>query len=271
MDGLSGKTAVVTGAAGGIGLALAARFVQEGMRVVMADIEAAELDRAAELVGAPAGDVLAVPTDVSDRAAVTALADRTVQRFGAVDVLCNNAGVLGPATGMVWEIPPEEWRRVWSVNTLGIVNGIGAFVPVMLAAGRPAHIVNTASMQGLTTSTVACPYSASKHAALAVSESLRLQLRALGAPIGVSVLLPGAVRTTMMARATSHAARAGLPPPPPDAATLAVGGPVEYLEPAQIAQIVVRGIRDNRFYLFTHADSRQRIDERYGRVLADLT
>jgi short-subunit dehydrogenase len=157
---------------------------------------------------------------------------------------------------------------VLSVNTLGIVHGIAAFVPAMLAAGREGHIVNTASIQGLTTATLACPYTASKHAALAISESLRLQLQ--GTPIGVSVLLPGPVRTNMMARARAHATRAGLALPPPDVASRSVGGQVNYLEPADIAEIVAQGVRDKRFYLFTHPDSRRRVSERYERVLADL-
>jgi NAD(P)-dependent dehydrogenase (short-subunit alcohol dehydrogenase family) len=188
---LEGRVAVVTGAASGIGKALAARFRDAGMRVVMADVEAPALDAAVrELGGGP--DLLAVPTDVSSAESVDALAERTLDACGAVHVLCNNAGVF--TGGLCWETPLADWRWVFGVNVMGVVHGLRSFVPLLLRQ-EEGHVVNTASMAGVTATPLTGVYNASKHAVVSISETLHLELRGQGAAVGVSCVCPEAVRT----------------------------------------------------------------------------
>jgi NAD(P)-dependent dehydrogenase (short-subunit alcohol dehydrogenase family) len=187
MDSFDGKVAVVTGAGSGIGRALAHAFVVEGARVVAADIEA-------EPLAETAGSSDAITTMVADVARyddVIALADATFAAHGQVDVLCNNAGVF--AGGLIWERPATDFEWTLGVNLWGILHGIRAFVPRMIAARRPAHIVNTVSMAGLCSTPYTAPYNVSKFAALAASECLAHDLAAIGAPIEVSVVVPSAV------------------------------------------------------------------------------
>jgi NAD(P)-dependent dehydrogenase (short-subunit alcohol dehydrogenase family) len=191
MDELDGKVAVVTGAASGIGLALAERFAAEGMRVVMSDVDAARLEQAAASID---GEVEHLRADVSRREDVEALAARATERFGAVHVLCNNAGVTRPGRG--WEFTREQWEWVLGVNLWGVVHGVNAFVPAMIDRGEPAHVVNTASLSGLLAWPQLSLYATTKAAVVGFSESLALDLRAEGAPIGVSVLCPGPTRTS---------------------------------------------------------------------------
>jgi len=188
---LDGRVAVVTGAASGIGRALAARFLEAGMRVVMADVEAPALERtAAELDAGP--DVLPVPTDVTRPEALDALAERALDAYGAVHVLCNNAGVF--TGGLCWEAPLADWRWIFDVNVMGVVHGLRSFVPLLLGQ-EEGHVVNTASMAGVTATPLTGVYNASKHAVVALSETLRLELQAKGGTVGVSCVCPEAVRT----------------------------------------------------------------------------
>ena len=184
MEELNGKVAVVTGGASGIGGALAERLRTEGCTVVAADVE----DRPG-----------IVRTDVSVYDDVAALADHTYGAHGRVDILCNNAGVF--CGGLMWERPLEDFTWTLGVNLWGILHGIRAFVPRMVAAGTPAHIVNTVSMAGLCTNAFSGPYTISKFAALAATESLTHDLAATGAPIKVSAVVPGAVRTAIASSA----------------------------------------------------------------------
>lgn len=181
--------AVITGAASGIGAGLARHAASRGMRVVLADRDAARLDEVARGIGAAA---LAVPTDVADPAALEYLAERAFG-FGDVDLLFNNAGVL--TTGYSWQIPADKWRQAVEVNILGIVNGLRAFVPKLLATGRPARIVNTASVGGFLPSPLMAPYSATKFAVVALTEALAGELQMAGGQIAVSLLAPGPVRS----------------------------------------------------------------------------
>lgn len=185
-----GGVAVITGAASGIGTGLAHKALSLNMRVVLADVQAEALNAFA---GTLAGDVLAVPTDVSDAASVEALAQRAWDAYGGVDLLFNNAGVM--ATGFIWEIEPERWQRSFAVNVFGVLNGIRSFVPRMLQAGTPAHIVNTSSVGGFLPSPMMAPYSATKFAVVGLTESLYGEMQVLQAPIGVSLLAPGPVKT----------------------------------------------------------------------------
>src|ERR1700733_2921273 len=192
MENLRDKVAVITGGASGIGKAVAVRTAAEGMKLVLADIEEPALEATASALTAEGADVLAVVTDVSDASSVQALRDRALQHFGAVHLVHNNAGV--GVGGPIWEVTEEEWRWILGVNLWGVVHGISAFVPVLLEQGE-GHVVNTASIAGLSSTPGLGPYTATKHAVVAISESLFKDLRAAGAPIGVSVLCPGFVQT----------------------------------------------------------------------------
>lgn len=189
MEQLDGKVAVITGAGSGIGRALAQRCAAEGMRVVAADVEAAALGETAALLDSGSSFV----ADVSNYDDVAALADHAYETYGSVDLLCNNAGVY--CGGLMWERPASDFEWTLGVNLWGILHAIRAFVPRMLAAKTEAHIANTVSMAGMCTNPYSGPYTLSKFAALAATECLAHDLATIGAPIGVSAVVPGAVDT----------------------------------------------------------------------------
>ncbi len=245
------RVAVVTGAASGIGLALAERFAAEGMKVVMADIEAAALAKAAEGVRRKAAAVLATEVDVSRPDHVERLARETYDAFGAAHVLCNNAGVA--VVGAVHECSLADWQWVINVNLWGVIHGVRAFVPRMLAGGDEGHIVNTASMAGLTTSPFMSVYDVTKHGVVALSESMYKEFVLTGVPIGVSVVCPGLINTNIMRSARNRPgelAEEGKAGPMAQAFgqgladRLATGYP-----PSEVADQVFRGIREGRFYI----------------------
>ena len=248
MRSLRGKTAVITGAASGIGRALAHRLAREGMRLVLADIDQEKLR---EVAGRIRG-ALAVRTDVSRMSQVKHLADEAYARFGAVHLLCNNAGVA--EHGALWELPLARWRRLMGVNLWGAIHGCLAFVPRMLAQGEAAHVVNTSSMAGLVTPPLAGAYSASKHAVVALSEALVQDLALRRAPIGVSVLCPGWVATNLADSARGQ--DAGL------RSLISRGIP-----PEAVAEQTVRGVRENRFYLLTHPQMAAAVRRRADQIL----
>jgi NAD(P)-dependent dehydrogenase (short-subunit alcohol dehydrogenase family) len=191
MSDFAGKGAVITGAASGIGLGLAREAARRGMRLVLADRDRAALEAAArDIEGA-----VAVTTDVTDAGAVEALAEQAEAVLGGVDLLFNNAGIM--ATGFIWEIEPARWDASLAVNVGGVLNGLRSFVPRMLARGTPARIVNTASVGGFAPSPLMSPYSATKFAVVAITESLKAELDMLSAPIAVSLLAPGPVRSAI--------------------------------------------------------------------------
>jgi NAD(P)-dependent dehydrogenase (short-subunit alcohol dehydrogenase family) len=251
MDDLRGRVAVVTGAAGGIGLALAHHFAAEGMRVLMTDVDAARLEAAAATVE---GEVEAVAADVARYDAVEVLAARAAERFGGVDVLCNNAGVTRP--GRAWELGVEEWQWLFSVNVFGVVNGIKAFVPAMIQRGKPAHVVNTASIGGLLPYAGIAAYTASKYAVVGLSESLRLDLDAAGAPIAVSVLCPGPIKTDFRAHS------AALHPAGPGQEPYDDYEGIVRIPAAHAAGLVVDAIRTKRFWVLTHPAYHDAIEQR---------
>ncbi|WP_063130871.1 SDR family oxidoreductase [Nocardia fusca] len=269
----AGQVAVVTGAANGIGRAVAAALVDRGLQVVVADVEAGTLAGTAAELG---GQVLAVPTDVADIDQVRALADRTLAAFGRVDLVVNNAGV--GAGGPSWDIAPAEWDRVWSVNVGGVVNGIHVFTPHLIAGGG-GHIVNTASLAGLTVGLFGAPYAASKSAIISISESLRGELDIIAPNIGVTVVCPGPVDTRMFRGLAEMAA-----PPAngaPEAETLspelltalapmreAVGEMAkEMLPTARAAEIILAAVEAGKLYETTHPVMARAAQERIEAIL----
>jgi len=265
-----GRVAVVTGAASGIGLGLSERFAAEGMHVVMADVEESALSKAASALAGNGASVLPVLTDVADRAAVDALRDSAVAAFGAVHVVCNNAGVGGPH-GALWECPPGEWDWVLGVNLGGVINGVRAFMPLLLEQDA-GHMVNTSSIFGVFAGTLG-PYGVSKHAVAALTETLYFNLKAQGVShVGVSVLCPGAVRTNFGTSARNRPSWAG----PPVVRGEAEQESAERFDklsatgasPAEVAAIVVDGIRARRFYLLTSENRNEAVTRRGEEIVA---
>jgi NAD(P)-dependent dehydrogenase (short-subunit alcohol dehydrogenase family) len=252
MQEFRGRVAVVTGAASGIGLALSRRFAAEGMKVVMADIENDALQHARSEVEASGAEIIAVRTDVSVVDDLSALAEATLDAFGKVHVLCNNAGVF--AGGTLWEAPISDFEWTFDVNVWGMLHGVRAFVPIMLEQNEPAHIVNTVSMAGLTRGPFAGAYYMSKHAALALSETLFLEMEALQAPIHVSALCPELINTGISSADRNRPAHL-------KRAEGAGGGSVaeeaikelilQGLDPAVMADRVIQAIRDEQLYVLS--------------------
>jgi NAD(P)-dependent dehydrogenase (short-subunit alcohol dehydrogenase family) len=267
MQTFRGRVAVVTGAASGIGFALAERFATEGMHVVLADIEEAPLVAAAQRLRSAGTEVVHVRCDVSSAEDVDRLAAEAVKAFGAVHVLCNNAGVADTSGASVWEASLEDWHWVVGVNFWGVVYGIHTFVPLLLQQDE-GYVINTASSAGLLPGVLGS-YSASKHAVVALSESLQMQLSAIGAHVGVSVLCPGAVATRIMdaernrpggARTVSASNPSARPILERLRQTIPMGMP-----PSQIAAHVIDAMRDERLYVLPHpailAQVRQRLED----------
>ncbi len=261
MERLTGKVAVVTGGASGIGRALAEAFAREGMKIVLADVESGPLAATARTFTARGVEALAVETDVTKQEDVDRLAQRTLETFGAVHVVCNNAGVF--AGGLCWSQPLEDYRWVLGVNMWGVIHGIRTFVPLMLEHGEEGHIVNTASMAALTANPYAAAYHMSKHAVLALSEVLYHELRGLGAKIGVSALCPEAVATHIddaeRNRPLELRAKGAVPKPDVELVNGAIRAAVAGgISPDVIAARVLSAIHEDRFYVLSDADAWRR-------------
>jgi NAD(P)-dependent dehydrogenase (short-subunit alcohol dehydrogenase family) len=259
MEQLSGRVAVVTGAGSGIGRALAVRMAAVGMRIVAADVE----ERALAETIVKLEDATSLVIDVSRYDDVVALADHAYATYGAVDVVCNNAGVF--AGGFMWERPAADFEWTLGVNLWGILNGIRAFVPRMLAAGTEGHIVNTASMAGLCTNAYSGPYTISKFAALAASECLAHDLAAIGAPIKVSTVVPGRVATRIAASARNRPAQfAGVASDDAQFVEqmLAEATMHDAMEPEEAADLVIAAIREGTYLVPTRASYAMQLRER---------
>ena len=264
MQDLTGKTALVTGAASGIGLGIAGALAEAGMHVVLADLRADALEQARATVaklGAAAGArVISVVTDVSDPASVAAAGRVAEQAFGNLHVLVNNAGVAMHGIP-VEQATPEVWRRVIEVNVMGVIHGIHALLPLIRRHGEGGHVVNTASISGffVREGRNQGGYAMTKYAVVALSEALEQETK--GSGIGVSVLCPGPVRTPFFASGTAsglaHAAAAR-----PD------GGFTGRIEPAAVGACVVHAIRHDEFYIFTHTQERAVVQARHARIAA---
>ncbi|HXZ92079.1 MAG TPA: SDR family NAD(P)-dependent oxidoreductase [Burkholderiales bacterium] len=274
MNDFSGKVAVVTGAASGIGLALATRFAQEGMKLVLSDIEAAPLEAARAALAAQGAQAIAIGTDVSREEDVKRLADAAFGTWGDVHVLCNNAGVSGGfgADG-VWNVAREDWEWVLGVNFSGVLYGIRQFVPRMLARGQAGHIVNTASVAGLITSGTGAAYTVSKHAVTALTELLYKDLKARSAKLSASVLCPGWVDTRILDSARNRPeelkpAAAAQATPEQLLRLAAVRGFLKSgFRPEAIAGLVVDAIRSDAFYI---VPAQPEIEQALARRLEDI-
>lgn len=247
-----GRVAVVTGAASGIGRALCDRFAREGMKLVMADVERDRLTQAAAELEGRGTEVLAVRTDVSRADDLSHLRDETLERFGAVHVLCNNAGVF--AGGLTWDAIATDWEWVLGVNLYGILHGVRAFVPFMLEQNQPGHIVNTCSMAGLINMPLSGAYSVSKHAALSLTETLYHELRIKQSPVGVSALCPELIRTRIGHSERNRPAHLKRPEGSGTPEQTLVEQAIQSstaggLDPSVMAERVFEGIREDRFYL----------------------
>jgi NAD(P)-dependent dehydrogenase (short-subunit alcohol dehydrogenase family) len=256
MNELAGRVAVVTGAASGIGFALATRLCAEGMKVVLADIEAGPLAAAESALRAKGAVAMAVRTNVMHEAEVKRLADTAFDTWGNVHVVCNNAGVAGGAVSDgLWNVPIEDWDWVMGVNFHGVLHGIRHFVPRMLAKGEPGHVVNTASAAGLLTGGTGGPYTVSKHGVVALSELLFKDLKIRNAKLSASVLCPGWVDTQILESARNRPEKltpAGTVEPTvqQQAWMDAVRGFVKSgFQPEEIAGRVLEAIKSDTFYI----------------------
>jgi NAD(P)-dependent dehydrogenase (short-subunit alcohol dehydrogenase family) len=263
MQHLEGRVAVITGAASGIGYALAQRFGAAGMKLVVADVEEPALDSASAALASDGYEVEPVPTDVSDRAQVDTLAERALGRFGSVHVVCNNAGV-GTRIPF-WEHTPEDWRWTLDVDLWGVIHGVQAFLPFLMHQGEPGHIVNTASVNGLLSSPGLGAYNVAKAGVVALSETLALELSDAGLPIRVSVVCPGPVRTRIFEsernRPVSYRCERER------AVQAPAGAPPTGRDPADIADEVLCAVREDRFWVLTHPEFGDLIRERSESIL----
>ena len=270
MQDLAGKVAVVTGGASGIGHAMATRFASEGMKLVLVDVEASPLAEASRAFEADGVEVLARELDVSDAAKMDALAEATLERFGAVHVVCNNAGV--GSGGPMWELTTEDWEFAMRPNLWGVIHGVRVLTKHLIAQDE-GHIVNTASMAGLVSVPGMGPYNVTKHGVVTLSETLHHELAALGSKVGVSVLCPGHVNTRIWDSERNR--------PDELAATSADPSSEEMREtremfkslvlssmPAErVAARVHDAIRDGTFYIHTHENVRAAVEQRMQAIV----
>lgn len=273
MNEFTGKVAFITGAASGIGLGMAKAFAERGMRIMLADIDAETLENSvAQLAsnGMPSSALGSVVCDVSDRLSLDRARDETLETFGAVHVLCNNAGVslVGPTA----ELPQEDWDWVLGVNLMGVLHGVQAFLPVMKKQDEPGHVINTASIAGLAPlGGKQAPYKVTKFGVVALSEVLRDELSKTD--IGVSVLCPGPVRTAIIDCEAHRPERFGASPSTTEqspaqkfAASVVNAG----LDPDIVGQLVVSAIESDRLYVFTSPELRGMIEVRHKMIAKDL-
>ena len=271
MEEFTGRVAVVTGGAGGIGRALGERFAHAGMKVVLGDLVAEPLDAVVEELRRDGHDVIGVVTDVSDLASVEHLRDRAYEEYGAVHVLCNNAGVGAGAEGKMWEHTLNDWGWGLSVNVWGVIHGIKAFVPAMLEGGDVGHVVNTSSGNGgIAPMTSTAIYATTKAAVTTLTEVLYGQLRSIESRIGVSVLFPGpkVLRTGLLESASKRPGRWANDQPRTtpyttiasfEARMRAAGIEPDYTPVEAVAEEAFAAIRDDRFWILPASD---RTDEK---------
>ncbi len=272
MQNLADRVAWITGGASGIGLALAHKLAAEKMKLVLVDVEDGALREAESALRATGTEVLALRADVASGAEMAAAAKRALDQFGLVHLIINNAGV-GGGGGPMWLLSEDDWKWTVDVNLLGVVHGIRLLLAPLVASGQEGHIVNTASIAGLTSTPFMGPYTATKHAVVALSECLAKELELAKAKVGVSVLCPGFVKTKI---ASSHRNRPG---GPMGAGGRTVGATeakfgqvldqlVAAGQPAEkIAEDVVNAVKEARFYILTHPEMKPQIEHRMQQIL----
>jgi len=270
MHSYEDKVAVITGAASGIGRGLATKAAALGMRVVITDIDAPGLKHTEEALREQGGTVLAVQSDVADYDSVRTLADAAFDRFGNVNLLFNNAGVL--IDGISWERSVEDWRWSFDVNVMGVIHGMKAFLPRMLASGEDGVVVNTASQAGLIVGQFLGPYTASKHAVVGITETLNAELNILGAKIRAAVLCPGEVATKIWDSERLRPTQYGEKPrfsTPDEAGFRAVvsGGVAQGMSPDQLADFVFEALTQRKFWLFPHQNFKPVFTARYESIM----
>lgn len=272
MKTFSGKVAVITGAASGIGRAMAGSAGMRGMKLVLADIEEPALEKAAEELRADGVEVLAVHTDVSNPADMEALAEKTLKAFSEVHLLVNNAGIGAGST--VWESTLADWQWVMGVNLWGVIHGCRIFLPIMLRQGVEGHIVNTASIAGLIDGHPVAPYQVTKHAVVALSEHIYFSLVQMQSPVGVSVLCPGWVRTRILEGERNRPLALQNPsrttPAGPEEMQIfqAMQQALEAgIMPDQVAEVVFESIESGRFYILPHDEYDSAVRSRMENIL----
>ncbi len=269
MEQLDGKVAVITGAANGIGLAMARAFAKQGSKLVLADVNGDELAAAVASLEADGATATGEVTDVSEIEQVEALRDAALGAYGAVHVVCNNAGVGGG--GLSWEIPMDQWRWVLGVDLFGVIHGVKTFTPLLVEQGE-GHVVNTASMAGLTSPGFMGPYNVSKHGVVTLSETMYGELSMMAPGVGVSVLCPGWVNTRVYDAAryrtddeeqseASQAAAEGL-------MDVVKGLVTSGLDPSVVADQVVDAVLTRRFYILTHPSWNDAITDRTATIVS---
>lgn len=253
MQDFVGKVAVITGAASGIGMGLAQHCAGEGMRLVLADVNTGQLQRVSDELRASGARIIEVTTDVANPEALDTLADAAYGAFGQVDLLINNAGVL--ISGFSWERSIKDWQWVLNINLMGVVHGLHSFVPRMMAQDTPGHIVNVSSMAGLLAAPLMGPYTVSKQAVVALTETLHYELESLNAKLKTSVVCPGPISTGI---ADSGAGRPATSEVSEQAnerlMTFLKQGIGEGISPQECARVIFEGIRSEQFWIFTHED-----------------
>jgi len=270
MKEFKGKVAVITGGASGIGRGIGERCVREGMKVVLADIEEASLAKVEAELKAAGGTVLGVKADVTKRIDVELLAQRALDAFGAVHLLFNNAGVA--AGGAPWEATWNDWEWVIGVNLWGVLHGVKVFTPLMLAQNTDCHIVNTSSAAGLIAGSGSAPYAVTKHAVVALSESLYLSLQQRNSLVKVSVLCPGLVRTNIInaeRNRPEELRNEAVPMTPERQASLAtfVAAVEASMPPQQVAEAVFEAIQKEQFYILSHPEWMEAVQLRTDKLL----
>lgn len=260
MKELSGKTAVVTGGAGGIGRAMALSFAGQGMNVVLADVDLPAAEATAKEIEARGVRCLAVQTDVASRASVGALADRAFREFGGVHVLCNNAGVV--STGPAHLLSDADWDWVIGVDLLGVIYGIQAFLKRMVAQDEECHVVSTASIAGLYAHGGIAPYNVAKAGVVALTESLRIDLA--GTKVSASVLCPGGVETRIMESDRNRPQELG---GPGDFQARAGAMPPDAIDPAIVGERVLHAVLNDEPYIVTHKNLKAGVEGRFAPIL----
>lgn len=256
MDKFNGKFAVITGAGSGLGRALATRCSSEGMRIAIVDVQSDKLNSLREKLENDGTEVLACTLDVADEAGFLDFAQQCCAKYGTPDLLFNNAGIL--RVGETWSHSMDEWTKILSINVMGVVNGLNAFVPLMLEDGKPAHIVNTGSVGSLVAATGMAQYTATKMAVRGITECLANDLAAKNAPIDVSLLCPGPVLTSIgdelmgIERSAEEL----------DPADHMLAGEPDFITPDECVDRVFSAICERKFWIFTHP---------FNNYLSDMT